>query len=211
MIFNVFFVPVYTMEQYPNKIIFMLKPGFGFPNIILEPSLLLMLPLCDNDFQWIMNYTSELVMSLMYLFYGTQCVVQRAPCYIVCMDLSIMEICCTFAQMFELSDLMCYLKEFRLKSFYPWKTSMLKPLYLYMLVNVFNCLMILSELFDIQFFTVRKVILDGWVYAMFSASLDKWSGWSIYVVGYDIIFWIYRPVVDNSFSQVSLKFNISNQ
>ena len=103
------------------------------------------------------------------------------------------------------------LKAFRLNLLSPRNTYMLKSLALYMLVNVFNCLMILSELFEIQFFTVRKVILDCWVYAMFSASLDKWSGWSIYVVGYVIIFWIYRPVVDNSFSQVSLKFNISNQ
>ena len=40
------------------------------------------------------------------------------------------------------------LKSFSLKSLSPWNTSMLKPLYLYMLVTVFNYLMILSVLFE---------------------------------------------------------------
>ena len=43
------------------------------------------------------------------------------------------------------------LKAFRLNLLSPRNTYMLKSLALYMLVNVFNCLMILSELFEIQF------------------------------------------------------------
>ena len=41
---------------------------------------------------------------------------------------------------------------------------MLKPLTLYMLLNVFNSSMILSALFEVQFSAVRKVTLDDFVW-----------------------------------------------
>ena len=47
---------------------------------------------------------------------------------------------------------MCSLKAFMLKSLSPWKTSMLKPLHFYMMLTVFNYLMIFSALFEIHFF-----------------------------------------------------------
>ena len=82
----------------------------------------------------------------------------------VCMDLLMMGIFHPFAQMFKLADLMCSLKAFRLNSLYPWKMSMFKPLDLYMLLNVFNYLMMLSALFEVQFNAVRKVILVEFVW-----------------------------------------------
>ena len=74
-----------------------------------------------------MNSTSDLVMSLMYLLYGTECMVQRSPCLMVFMDISMMGLCCPFAQIFKLADLMCSLKAFMLNSLYPCYISMLKP------------------------------------------------------------------------------------
>ena len=76
-----FFVSLYTMALDPKNITFVLKLGFGFHNSILfAPSLFLILPFCGNEFlQWIMHSTGDIVMSLVYFFYGTECAVQRAP------------------------------------------------------------------------------------------------------------------------------------
>ena len=41
---------------------------------------------------------------------------------------------------------------------------MLKPLALYMMLNVFNSLMIFSALFENQFSAVRKVLLDEFLW-----------------------------------------------
>ena len=96
-----------------------------------------------------MHSTSENFMRFVYMLYVTECVVQRSPSFMVCMELSKIEMCFPFAQMFKLADLMCSFNAFRLKSLSPWNTSMLKPLALYMLVIFFNCFMILSALFEI--------------------------------------------------------------
>ena len=46
---------------------------------MLAPSLFLMLPFCGNEFlDWVINSTSDLVMSFVYILYGTECVVQHA-------------------------------------------------------------------------------------------------------------------------------------
>ena len=122
-------------------------------------------PFYRNGFLgWIMNSTSGLVMSLIYLLYCMECVLQRAPCLMVFMDLSMMGICCPFEHILKIAGLMCPLKVFKLNSLYPRNMSMLKPLALYMLVTVFNYLMILFVLFEIKFSAVRKVILDDFVW-----------------------------------------------
>ena len=158
--------PVYIITQDPKKILLMLESVIGFPNnIVLESSLLLMLPFCVNEsLEWIMYYKSVLVMIFVYLLYGTECVLHCALLLMVCMDLSMMGMCHPFAQIYKLAGLMCYIKAFRLNSLSPQKTSMLKHLDLYMLLTVFNYLMILSVLFEVQFSDVRKVILDDFVW-----------------------------------------------
>ena len=98
-----------------------------------------------------MHSTSDLFMSFVYIFYVTDLVVQRCPCLMVCMDISIMGMCRPFAQMFKLSVLISSLKVFRLNSLYPWNGSMLNLIALYMLVTVLNSLMILSVIFEMQF------------------------------------------------------------
>ena len=82
--------------------------------------------------------------------------VQRTPFLMDFMDLSMMGMCRPFAQMFKLAGLMFSLKTFRSNSFYPWKMSMLKPLDLYMMLSVFNYLIILSALFEVKISAVRK-------------------------------------------------------
>ena len=108
-------------------------------------------------------YKSYLVMSFVYLFYGTECVMQRAPCSMFCMELSMMVMCLPFAQMFKLSGVMCSIKVFMLNYLSPCNTSMLKPFSLYMLLTVFNSLMIFSALFEIKFSDAREVILHKFV------------------------------------------------
>ena len=130
LLFNVFVVPVYTMSQEPNKNNFMLKSGLVFPkNIMFVPILLLILPFYGNGFlKWIVHSTSDLVMRFVYLLQGTECVVQRATCLMVCMELLMMGMCRTFVHRFKLSGLWCSLKAFMLKSLSPWKTYMLNTL-----------------------------------------------------------------------------------
>ena len=64
LLFNTVVVSVYTMSYHPKKVLFMLKSGLGSPNyILLDPSLLLMPPLCGNKFlDLIMNSTDNVVM-----------------------------------------------------------------------------------------------------------------------------------------------------
>ena len=90
----------------------MLKSGLGLTNnIVLEPSILMILPFYINGFlEWIMHSTSDLVMRVVYLLYVTECVVQRTPFLMVFMDLSMMGMCHSFAQIFKIAGLMCYLK-----------------------------------------------------------------------------------------------------
>ena len=90
--------------------------------------------------------------------------VQRDPCLVVYMDLLMMVMCHPFAQMFKLPVLMCSLKAFRLNLLSLWKTSNLGPLALYILLTVFNYLMMFSVLFEVQLSTVRKLILDEFVW-----------------------------------------------
>ena len=89
---------------------------------------------------------------------------QHNPFLMVCLDLSMMIMCRPFAHIFKLSGLMCSLKAFMLNLFSPCKTPTLNRLALYIFLNVFNYLMILSVLFDIQFSAARKVILDEFVW-----------------------------------------------
>ena len=73
----------------------------------------MMIPLCRKEFlELFMHSASNLVMSLVYLLYGTEYVVQRALFLMVCMDLSIMEMCRPFVQMFKRYGMMCSLKAF---------------------------------------------------------------------------------------------------
>ena len=131
------------------KKIFILKSGFGFSNsIVLAPSLLMILPFCKKYFlEWIIHSKSDLVISFVYLLYSTECVVQRAPCLMVRMDISMMGMCRTFAHMFKLAGLVFSLKEFIMNSLSPLYTFMFKPLHLYMLVTVCSSLIILSVFF----------------------------------------------------------------
>ena len=59
---------------------------------------------------------------------------------------------------------MCSLKAFMFNSLSPRKTSMLKPLEFYMLLNVFNYLIMFSMIFEVQFYAVRKLILGDFVW-----------------------------------------------
>ena len=132
---------------------------------MLEPSLSMMMPFFRNFFlEWIMYLTSDFVIIFVYILYGTECVVQRAPCLVVCMDHLMIGTCLPFAHMFNLSWMMCYLKALKFNLLSPWTKSMLKPLAFYMLVTVFIFLMILSVLFEIQISAVRKLILDEFVW-----------------------------------------------
>ena len=106
-----------------------------------------------------MHSTSKLVISFMYILWDTECVVQRATCLMDCMDLLMMVICCTFSQMFKIDGLVISLKTFRLNLLCSYKTSMLKPLSLYMLLTVLNYLMMLYALFEVKFYDVIRVIL----------------------------------------------------
>ena len=74
------------------------------------------------------------------------------------MNLLIMGMRHPFAQMFKIAGLIFYLKAFWLNFLSPRKTSMLKPLALYMMLTVFNSLMMLSAIFEVKFSTVIKVI-----------------------------------------------------
>ena len=78
----------------------------------------------------------------------------------VYMGLSIMLVWRPFAQTFKISGLISYLKLFGLNSFSPLKTSVLKPLVLYMLLTAFNFLILFSAIFQVQFADVKKMILD---------------------------------------------------
>ena len=81
---------------------------------MLAPSLLLMLPFGVKEFlEWIMYSKSVLVMIFVYLLYGTECVMKRAPLFMVCMELSMMVMCCPFAHMFKLAGLVFSIKVFR--------------------------------------------------------------------------------------------------
>ena len=112
----------------------------------MSPSLLMMLHLCRKQFlEWIMHSKSELVMRTVYLLYGTEGVMQCAPCLVVCMDISIMVICFRFSQIFKLSCLMCCLKELMLNLMSLWYIFMLKPLALYMFVTVWSSLIIFLQ------------------------------------------------------------------
>ena len=51
---------------------------------------------------------------------------------------------------------MCYLKTSRLNLLSMWNTYIMKPLVLYMLVIVFDCLMILSALFEMHIFCCEE-------------------------------------------------------
>ena len=66
----------------------MLKSGFVFPNSILfAPSLFMMLHFWGKYFmEWIIHAKRDLVMSLVYILYGSECAVQRNPCLMVLMD-----------------------------------------------------------------------------------------------------------------------------
>ena len=89
----------------------------------------MMIPLCRKEFlELFMHSASNLVMSLVYLLYYTECVVKRAPCLMVCMDHSMMGMCRPFAQIFKLAGLMFSFNTFMLKSLSPWYISMLKHL-----------------------------------------------------------------------------------
>ena len=169
ILFNSFFPPVYTMEQDTQKILLMLKSvPVLYNNTVLDPSFLLMLPFCGNDFlEWIIHSTSELVMSFIYILYVTECVVQWSPCLMFCMDLMMMWMYHPFEHMFKIAGLICSLKAFKVNLLSPRNTSMYKPLDLYMLVTVFNSLMILSLLFEMKISAVRKVILDDFVRTKF--------------------------------------------
>ena len=58
---------------------------------------------------------------------------------------------------------MCSIKVFGLNSLSPRKTFILKPLALYMTLTMFNYLIMLSALFEMKFYDVRKVILGDFV------------------------------------------------
>ena len=59
---------------------------------------------------------------------------------------------------------MCSLKAFGLNSLSPRKTFILKPLALYMTLTMFNYLIMLSALFKMKFYAVRKVFLGDFVW-----------------------------------------------
>ena len=77
-------------------------------------------------------------MSLVYFSYGKECVLHRDPCLMVCLYLSIIGMCRTFAQMLKCFGLIWFLKAFMLNSLSLWCMSMLKYLDLYMLVTVWS-------------------------------------------------------------------------
>ena len=118
-----------------------------------SPILLLMLPFCGKYFlEWIIHFTSYIVMILVYRLYFTECVVQRAPYLIVFMNISIMGMYHPFLQMFKLAFLRWSLKAYMLNSLSIWYTYMLKPLGFYMLVTVWSSFIIFFVLFEILFF-----------------------------------------------------------
>ena len=67
-----------------------------------------------------MHSTSDIFISLVHPFYGTECVVQHGTWLMVWMDLSAMGICRPFTHMFKLSGLMFLLKAFILNSLSLW-------------------------------------------------------------------------------------------
>ena len=67
------------------------------------------------------------------------------------MELLIIVMFRPFAQMFNLAELVCSLKAFRLNLFSPRETDMLNCLALYMRLIFFNSLMILFAFFELQF------------------------------------------------------------
>ena len=82
----------------------------------------------------------------------------------VCVELSMMGMCRHFAHMFKIDGLMCSLKSFKLKFLSLWKPSMLNSLALYMMLTVFNYLMVFPALFEVQLSAVSKAIVDDFVW-----------------------------------------------
>ena len=78
--------------------------------------------------EWMMHVTSDSVMSLMSLWYGTECVVQNAPFLMVWMDHLMIGMWHPFAHTFKPSVLICSRKSFMLNSLYPWYALMLNLL-----------------------------------------------------------------------------------
>ena len=96
--------------------------------------------------------TCDLVMSLVYLLYGIECVVQGAPCLKFWLYHLMTKMWCPLAR-----RLIFYHKAFMLNPLSPWYILMLIPISVYILASMWSSCMILFYLFELQSFCCEEV------------------------------------------------------